>query len=549
MNIQNKIQPYKISPIKIDFQQEEWLKMLKLPLEERVHYSLNTKHFQYGQIVIQFLGINESEENYFDQLYDLANDDDLSIHILDHDKLIRKISRKHLQSIYQLYFIHQDQNLSPKRIVSYLKRLHLLPTYHNKAIDIHIRDSIVNVLEVYQQNHSDDLHGDTFRRVLTDLIKWTWNHLDPWLRQISLNNEVPHILWYGDMKESHRYFLYFLMKAGWDLLIFQPTGVDSFSMLQNDESKSLIQTYSNKTELKPFPKHRSKKATIAYKASEQINELLHHDHSDLYKPWQFQNHIPYSVPLKTTYDEIFLLLKEPAFIRPNFNIKDNKIYIPVLFAKVSGISTNKDQYWDRLNQLINKSDQTVFNQQFPFASTMKPLVSYYNESIEENGRLNPEKIMSNSKWKYKDLSQGIQRGIASAIARYTENPLIKSLVHEDIENTKYFLFSQAISLPNQIIRLLQKFDYSQSVPRIVFYHNEKNGKLSRADAALLLFLHEFGADILVFNPTGQNDIEFYINENHFDNHRLDEMVFNQEFKESNLLHRFSNNLFKGWRNE
>lgn len=544
MLTQNQL--FNIEPTFINFQNDEWLKILKQPLKNREHYERTLDHFQYGQLVGQFLGINESEEKYFDLLYDLANDNKLLVHVL-HEELMRNISKERLQSIYQIYLINQEQHFSSNRIVAFLERLSLIPKYHNKALDSHIRKSFVKTLEAYKNHHDDGLGSDSFRRVLTDLIKWNWNHLDPWLKEISLDDEVPRILWYGNMNESQRYFLYFLMNMGWDLLIFQPNGIDSFQLLNTAKTEGQIQIYQKNIEIKPFPKRRTQKATVAYQASNEINKLLHHDQSDLYKPWQYKNHIPYSVSLKTIYDELFLLLKEPAFIRPNFRINNDKIYIPVVFSKIAGITEDTNEYWDRLNQITEESDLTLFIKSFPFSSNVKKYTTFYQASLSKNGRLDPNKIISNPDWKYKHLHNGLQLAIASVIIRYCENPLLKRLDHEDIEDVKTYLFSQAVSLPSRIIRLLQNFDYSQEIPRIVFYHNENNGKISRADAALLLFLHEFGVDILVFNPSGQNDLEYFINESDFDTHWLDEMVFNQAFRETNIFHRFSNNLFKNWK--
>lgn len=539
-------QTFKIEPEIIRFHDDEWIDILKQPLNERLYYKKTSEHYKYGQLVAQFLGTNLLEEQYFDQLYDLANDDQLSMHVL-HQELKKDISREQLQSIYQIYLLHQDEQFSPRRLVSFLERVALIPKYHNKPLDTHIRTSFVKTLEAFHSKHNNNLDTSIFRRVLTDLIKWNWNHFDPLLRNTTLDEEVPRLLWYGDMNESQRYYVYFLMNIGWDILIFQPNGIDSFLMFRTKETEAFIQTNPKKIENKPFPINRSQRTTVAYKASKQLDKILHHDQSDLYKPWQFKNHLAYSIPLKTTYDEIFLLLKEPAFIRPNFQIKDNKVYIPVLFAKIAGILNDRDEYWEHLNQITEEDELTLFIKNFPFASTRRVNSTYYNDSLGRNGKLDPQKIISNVDWKYKHLPIGLQTAIASAITRYSENPLLTKLEHETNNDLKQYLFSQAISLPNKIIRLLQGFDYTQRIPRVVLYHTENNGKITRADAALLLFLHEFGVDILIFNPSGQNDLEFFINETNLDKHWLAEMGFNQEFKEINIFQRLSNNIFKVWK--
>ena len=52
------------------------------------------------------------------------------------------------------------------------------------------------------------------------------NHLNPLLDDVDLHKEMPKFLWYGDMKRSQPYFLYYLIKLGCDIVIFHPEGKD-----------------------------------------------------------------------------------------------------------------------------------------------------------------------------------------------------------------------------------------------------------------------------------------------------------------------------------
>ena len=49
------------------------------------------------------------------------------------------------------------------------------------------------------------------------------------------------------------------------------------------------------------------------------------------------------------------------------------------------------------------------------------------------------------------------------------------------------MFSRNFQIPPNILEQLEKFDYSQDVPKIVIFNNEKSGELTRSDAVLLLF--------------------------------------------------------------
>jgi hypothetical protein len=151
-------------------------------------------------------------------------------------------------------------------------------------------------------------------------------------------------------------------------------------------------------------------------------------------------------------------------------------------------------------------------------------------------------MMQGHYWPYSFLASGLQKGIANAIKRICEKPGLKLLPRESIEDVKMYLFTQALFMPKPIIQLLEKFDYSQHVPKLIIYNNELTGILSRSDAALILLLNQFGIDIILYNPPGHNDIENYLDERLFDTHWLEDVVFNLEFKEPSI---FKKGLFQG----
>ncbi|WP_374049774.1 YceG family protein [Neobacillus sp. PS3-34] len=140
-------------------------------------------------------------------------------------------------------------------------------------------------------------------------------------------------------------------------------------------------------------------------------------------------------------------------------------------------------------------------------------------------------------------SFSLQKGIANAIRRICDKQALKPILKESAEELKIYLFSQAMQTPKTIIQLLEKFDYSQLVPKLILYNNEQTGSISRSDAALLLLLNQFGIDIILYNPSGHNDIEAFLTEALFDTHWLEEVVFDQEFKEPSLIKK---GLFSGF---
>jgi hypothetical protein len=236
-------------------------------------------------------------------------------------------------------------------------------------------------------------------------------------------------------------------------------------------------------------------------------------------------------------------MKERAFIRPGFEVIKNEVNIPCVFAKVAGISNNRGEYWNRLRE-FTEGELSISVKQFPMTQEVKQSYHYhYQQSIGSGGKLTSEKIMAGNWWKYNYLPTGLQLGVAAAIARCCENPRLKMLPGEKKEDVQQYLFKQAFSLPENILRVLQKFDYPQQVPRLILYNTEKNGNISRSDACLILLLNELAFDIVLFTPTGHNDLEVYIDEKHYDVHWLEEVAFGQEFSEKDPS--FIQRIFKG----
>ncbi len=548
--METKIEYVKIQPIVLDINQDDWKTQLNLPLYDRKHYSKDRQSFRFGQLFGRILGTPLDEDEYYEMVYLLVNNEANEVQLLS-ENINKFISTEHFQSIQKVLTINQEENgLSVNRFVAFLEGERLIPKHVHPVIDRHVRETLIEVIEHFKVNHSKGLLEPDFRRIIVDMIKWIWNHLEGWLKNVKWEEEVPRVVWYGNASKSESYFIYFLLLIGCDILVIHPEGKDILSTIDPERKLGFTFTYSERNKLKPFPKEKPvRKSTVAYKASREIEKVLHHEDSALYKPWQFRSFVPSSITLKTTYDELFLIVREKAFIRPNFLVKDNEVKIPSLFAKVSGVSKNRKEYWDRLRE-VTEGELTMQIRKFPFSESIQTNYHFhYQNTLGTDGMLNPEKMINSNWWKYKHLPFGLQNGIAATIARYCADPKLIPLTNEKKYDVQLYLFTQASNIQDDILKLLQKFDYSQEVPRMVLYNTELNGTLSRSDAAIILFLNNFGIDILLFNPPGHNDVELYIEEGSYDSHWLEDVVFDQEFKEPSSISGVIKKIFQLTRKE
>ncbi|WP_246188262.1 YceG family protein [Metabacillus lacus] len=469
----------------------------------------------------------------------LVYDKKLSVHVLS-SFMDNTISSDMLSSTEKILRYSRKKNMGREHAAKEIM-LSLLPQLH-PSLKEHFHQCTE---EIFQRIHSGKLPYLVFKRVCIDLIKWSHNHLQIWVEEADFDlKQLPKIMWRGKASQSEQYFLLLLMKFGFDVVCFGqdeelvftdvPLSSESMQMLSYHHQIS----ESSKSTPASAAVEEKRTATPAYRASKEIEELLSEKNSLYYRPWQFREHRTSSLTLKTTYEEMFMIGKQPGSIRPGFQAGEDSVRIPVLFSKVLGVSKNRRRYWRAVQELMQQPQASTIKS-FPFTrktSSINPL--HYSASLAEDSTvLDPEKMVLGEWWKYTSLPKGFQLALASAISRHCERPRLKQLKDETLFELQLYLFHQALQIPKDMLILLQNFDLPHDVPKLILYHNENNGYLTRSDAALLLLLNEFGIDLILFNPPGRLDLEKYIEEQYFDNHWLEEMSYGEGFREPSAVKR------------
>ncbi|MFT8321737.1 MAG: YceG family protein [Bacillus sp. (in: firmicutes)] len=527
----------RILPLSLD----NWYELLQKPLKDRPEYKEDNGVITYGQIMVKLLGISIDEDEYYNQLFEWIYQEENDLLLLTDENLNRVMDNKYFQSIQKVLNIFQEQNLSINRFIAFLDGENLLLKSTLPAVHRKIREAMISVFQLFAKIEENGMNNSELRRVLVDIIKWSINHLSPVLDKSMTKGQMPKFMWYGDAKKSQVYFLIFLQEIGCDLILVHPNGTD---VLQQPAQMKTAFTHNYPQTKMPesFPtEKRRRTATVAYRASREIESILNHEGSGLYKPWQLREYMPMSVTLKTTYDELFLLEKEKAMIRPNFEVKNGEVKIPTIFAKVVGVSKNRKEYWDRLHS-ITSVEHSLLIKEFPFSrAVVSDFRFHYRNALGKDGKLDPDLMIKAHYWNYGRLPNWLQKGIAHAICTICDKPYLKALSNEAEEEVAIFLFSQGLLLPANIVKLLQKFDYSQEIPSVILFKTEINGIFTREDAAVLLFLNTFGVDVILYNPAGHMDIENFVEEGLFDEHLLEDVVFEMEFKEKSFIKKIFNN--------
>ncbi|KEH92716.1 YceG family protein [Clostridium botulinum] len=294
----------------------------------------------------------------------------------------------------------------------------------------------------------------------------------------------------------------------------------------------------------PYTKIRTE--TQAFKASEEINEILHDEESGCYKPWQFIDYNIKKDTLKTTYDEIVLWGTQEAMIRPGWNVQNKEVTIPNIFSKVIGVHENVKQYKNDISTLIQQ-ENTLFYKKFPINRKKYPkdMNRVYKSLLDVRGRINKEKLMTSEHWKYSKLNPVLQNRMADKIIEFSDISsfwkyrnfsiklrmsiinrildFISTLIYDGGRSERIMrisIFTVLTNLNEDMLNLLQKFDYPMKVPKIIIYNNNNKRNLTFADAVTLMFMNSMGIDIVIYNPTGTSDIENYVKEENYDIHRL-----------------------------
>lgn len=321
----------------------------------------------------------------------------------------------------------------------------------------------------------------------------------------------------GCKSEQECLFVRMLSRLPVDVLILQP---DRNCIGELKDPMLYEQEFTESMIVAAFPEENSnvQMGTAAYHAERELDTLLYQN-SGLYRDKQHQKAM--SVSLKTMYEEIWMLWKEDLKYRPNFSTAQNKVNMPVIFAKVSGVKdASVTHYWEKIGELV--TEDTVLIRSVPYIDPLgenpmkAPAVSFY-----KNHHLLRDKITGHPDYPYGFLREEIQEHILDKLELLIEEKLIRGTFEN---GTEYTIIATVLNLPKELLRLIQKFDFTKKNPKVV-YINTGEKVLSLEDSILMAFLNLVGFDIVFFVPTGYQNIEKHFNRKVIEEHQAGEYLY------------------------
>ena len=537
-----------INSVNLDIN-EDIIGSLKTEIRKRSKFQYNSNIITIPKYFYRFIGIKNNEKDYYENLYRL--DKELKkigpCYIRVSDGLDKDISIRLQNTLNDIWLkTLKIQPLDVTLLINLISDNGLFPNLSNQVLLQQIKNNLKGLIEYYLKSN-ENLDNNNIKVIVNYIIHWINIYSDKLFDKFDYMNVNPKVLFYGDISRAEVFYLILLSTLGCDILYFNPK--DSGSFLEIDKynvfSKEIVYNYNN--EIKPFPINSEDRIkTTAYNAKQELNKTLFTDDSGFYRPWQFADYNIDAITLNTTYEEIYVWIKEKASVREGFNVKGSTVVVPNMFSKICGTHENIDSYFKEINEVITQKFTKFYNE-LPIMRVVHLEYGKFNQIYPSDvfSEFDTHEMINSSWWKYKELRSGLQKTMANKIKDLCLNPIILNVEQEDLRDLQVDIFSVLINLDRAMLELLQVYDYPEEVPKIVVYNNEENGNLSFEDCIVLSFMNSMGIDIIIYNPSGYNDIENYIDPEQYDIHRLENISFKLHFKKYVEKKKgFFENLFK-----
>ncbi len=438
-----------------------------------------------------------------------------------------------------------DQN-SMETLIKRFIDLNLLPNTAEPLLDNAIVNSYVKACRLYL-NVEENNNLTKTKNFFIKLLIWIGEYFPKLYKNLNFK-ECPKILFYGNINLHEILFLIFFSSIGTDVIYINPNNEKpfEFSLFKDIHDLFVEIKFKNSINIFEFPKSilPIRKSTENYKVQKEVQSVIY-DNSNilLLKPWQFEDKIVRQVTLKSTYDEVKLLINEEAKFRPEFSFDNENIYIPNFFVKVKGVHEDINEYWSDLKSFLNSSNSrnVYFVDKLPFTRVDIGINESNFSHLVDGNKINKSRLFKDRYYRFGYLKTALQNLIIDKI-----NFLMNSShIFTQENNPQYGLkiVKTLLNLSPQVIKMLELFDFPSLVPKLIIYHNNKD-MFSIYDAITIALLNSCGIDIVIFTPTNYNDIEPFIKDSLFDSYQLPKVNFNLNFNSNAVYSQAKRSFFK-----
>ena len=351
----------------------------------------------------------------------------------------------------------------------------------------------------------------------------TWLYRCTQARKYSVRYEdIPVILYYGDISQSEVYFLNFMSRCGFDVIYISPN-LNNAELTASKNLDSRMQIFklpqSRESGTYPTKAAKMKVATVAYSAERELDTKLYGGDTGIYRNFQFPN--SQSVTLKTTYEEIDILWKEEARFRQGFSTAGNLVSVPNVFAKISGVEDgNLDKYWEDVRKKL--TPETILVEKKPNGNEQTPDLSAYRQ-FYRNGEIDAEKLKNSTMNKYGFLPDRIQDMLFYKLQEACSSGFLK-LQGDDLMCA---VIHYGMSFNKEMLQIIQRFDFTRKIPKLI-YIDAVEDTFTLQECIQIVLCNLIGFDVLIYTPSGYKNLETFVKNDAFEEHIMNKFLYNVE---------------------
>lgn len=374
----------------------------------------------------------------------------------------------------------------------------------------------------------------------TKFILW----IREYLKDIKLDiQNIPKIIYYGNIKKHESYFLMYLNMCGFDVLYLNPNGISNINVISKYtnsieiiENPTILENISLKERIldgKTIHKTTiNTVATITATVKQQFQDELYNETGMAISSWQLQKLKLKSIILHTTFEEIRIYYNQGLTFRPHYESKNGILNAPVFFSKITGIHDKDEDYYDFIN-FLKKENNTLFLEFNGDENILKSKDFDRNDfklvyAINDDCSINRNKTVNQNSFEISILETSMQNKILDTLEEVLQS---KYFIDELSKTEKVKLLHFVLNLNRKLLLLLENFDYGKMNPKLILYINDRVS-MSPEFCGILLLLHKLGFDILLLTPIGSKDIEKVLDDSIIDKHKLSKVV--EDFNLSEL---------------
>lgn len=331
-------------------------------------------------------------------------------------------------------------------------------------------------------------------------------------------HDIACFIYFGSCRnKSESLFLRMLARLPVDVVLFEPN-LNEATEIEDPLLYEL--SYNDSMVVSHYPQQNVgvHMGTAAYHAERELDTIMYQD-SGLYRNQQYEK--ANAVTLRTMYEEIAILWEQELKYRPNFSVVDEVVNLPVIFAKVSGVKDGDvGAYWSSVKKLLSEEALVIRKLPHLESTAANPMKASATEFFK-NGRIQRRKIKEHRNYKYGVLREEMQDYMLDKLQDLIDQKVIKGTFEN---GTEYTVISTVLNFDRDVIRLIQKFDFTKKNPKLVYICVSEE-MLSLEDTIMAAFLNRIGFDIVFFVPTGYQVVENYFQVKMMEEHQIGEFVY------------------------